>query len=377
MSEPEADAMPLDASMALADQILADAGWAPVRAVVGVGGTPLANDGRRFAFANLVCGHPPEGSRATYAGKEITKIPQAFAAVFGLDSADYPDTHHEAAAWLVEHVKFPAPMAGNPLSLESLDLGAPSLGADIVAAEDEAGENAGDAAKRISIEPDATHVDDPPAVDLGLDEGRGDCDGEGVASADVPFADAAIDADFSVFGGFDATPIAALEGEDLNLPELPMSEDRQAADCIDEAAMSMLHMLDHPDLLDEKFNLPEHHPEGMARIYGLDDLDRRKQIKIGAVGIVAARLVAGVEALVAEQPGEFAEVQGYVSTHLDKHTGLFNGTDTRAWDRFIALSDARQAIAAIEEHRKSATTFLISADRDAVEAFDPEAGWPD
>lgn len=114
------------------------------------------------------------------------------------------------------------------------------------------------------------------------------------------------------------------------------------------------------------------------RFIGLDDLDRVRRLRIGDVAAAAAVRIAAIEAATNERVGEFAAIQGYVTTHLDKHTGAFTGNDTVAWDRFIVLSDARAAISAIDDHRKRATAFLLAetTTRDDVVHFDPEACWP-
>lgn len=112
------------------------------------------------------------------------------------------------------------------------------------------------------------------------------------------------------------------------------------------------------------------------RFYGLDDLDRRRNLRIGDVAVKAAQLTTEVEAAANEQEGEYASVQGYVVTHLDPHTGAFTGGDQDAWQRFLALDGARRAKAAIEQSRKEKTTFLLFAEREQVEAFDVDSDWP-
>lgn len=95
--------------MARADEIMRAAGWTPTKLVMTAGGVPQINTHGRFAIANLVCGHPPEGAGAAFVVKDISKIPQDMAAELGLDPADYPDEPHEAAEWLVARYAAPAP----------------------------------------------------------------------------------------------------------------------------------------------------------------------------------------------------------------------------------------------------------------------------
>lgn len=105
--------MTLEESMARADEILRAAGWTPTKLMVTAGGEPQINTHGRFAIANLVCGHPPEGAGAAFVVKEVSKIPQGMAAELGLDPVDYPDEPHEAAAWLVARYAAPPPAPGS------------------------------------------------------------------------------------------------------------------------------------------------------------------------------------------------------------------------------------------------------------------------
>jgi hypothetical protein len=112
-----------DADMAEANRILSEAGWTvTVR-------PPWRGS---HCLPGMVGGVSPDGTPYV---KNFRAFPQADAVAHGLDPADYPDTYHEAAAWLVEHVK-PRPMAAvdNPLSMASLEPAeAPAEGADMAA----------------------------------------------------------------------------------------------------------------------------------------------------------------------------------------------------------------------------------------------------
>lgn len=118
-----------------------------------------------------------------------------------------------------------------------------------------------------------------------------------------------------------------------------------------------------------------------ARFYGLDDLDRVRRLRIGDVAASAAVRVNAIEAMVSEKTGEFAGIQGYVVSNLDKHTGAFTPQDEASlatYARFLELSEARNRIAAIDQRRKDATAYLLdeTRTREEVVAFDPEADWP-
>lgn len=118
---------------------------------------------------------------------------------------------------------------------------------------------------------------------------------------------------------------------------------------------------------------------GLDRFIGLDDLDRVRKLRIGDVAAAAALRIAAIEQEVNEREGEYAIVQGFVVTNLDKHTGAFTLQDDASKataHRYYELDAARARVANIDRVRKEATAFLLEATREEVEAFDPEAGWP-
>lgn len=114
------------------------------------------------------------------------------------------------------------------------------------------------------------------------------------------------------------------------------------------------------------------------RFIGLDDLDRVRSLRIGDVATEALRLTTMIEEAVSEQEGEFSNIQAYVVSHLDKHTGAFTPQDEASiatYGRFLELSSARSKIALIDARRKDATAFLIAAGRDDVVNFDVKAAF--
>lgn len=117
----------------------------------------------------------------------------------------------------------------------------------------------------------------------------------------------------------------------------------------------------------------EHELPPQDRFYGLDDLDRVRKLRIGDVAAEAATLVAEIEAEASEHEGEYAAVQAFVVTNLDKFTGAFTLQDPASIElskRFYELDAARGRIQSIERKRKEATAFLLTAERQQVVEFD-------
>ena len=100
---------------------------------------------------------------------------------------------------------------------------------------------------------------------------------------------------------------------------------------------------------------------------------------IGLVSTHAAILTAEIEAASGEQEGEYADLQSFVVTNLDKHTGAFTLQDAPSlmrYHRWSELDATRAAVRTIDRVRKERTAFLLSAERPEIEAFDPAAGSP-
>lgn len=123
--------------------------------------------------------------------------------------------------------------------------------------------------------------------------------------------------------------------------------------------------------------LAEEHPQdygGGAFIFG-DNLAHDRLVRQGQVVNIAADMIAGIKANTGWNDGEFAALQNHVLRHLDA-AGMYVGADAVTYSRFVELSDTQSRIRRIEAHRDTGVEFIRTADRDAVAAFDPEAGWP-
>ena len=327
--------------------ILAAAGWKP-------------HDGWNvYTRDTLVMGFQPDG--LAFHVKNWASIQEGHPQW----NADTPDTAEEAAAWLVERFK-PNPLTTEatlePLALQSEEVETPKDESNGETGEAQSDENSG----ALGAGRDELGADGDLSV--RLPSGLGDLDArsaEGVdASSDV-YAEHEraepdlIDADFTIedLGGQDDHADLILEGGDpWTAPELPAPEPEDFA----------------PDEIK-----PERESD-QARFYGLDDLGHVRSLRIGDVATEALRLTTMIEEIVSEQEGEFATIQAYVVSNLDKHTGAFTPQDDaskQTYGRFLELSSARSKIALIDTRRKDATAFLIKASRDEVVSFDVEAAF--
>ena len=238
---------------------------------------------------------------------------------------DYPDDPVGAAQWLVSlrAVKFTTEATLDPVAFQS---------EEVENLQDESNGETGE-------ETQAAEREGPGSTSELLDAG---CDGAAFSELEP------IDADFTI--------------EDLGGPDETLE----------------LPAPDPEDFAPEDF---AHDPEPEApqdRFIGLDDLDRVRSLRIGDVATEALRLTTMIEQAVSEQEGEFSNIQAYVVSNLDKHTGAFTPQDdaSRAtYGRFLELSSARSKIAKIDARRKDATAFLIAAGRDEVVSFDVQAAF--
>ena len=238
---------------------------------------------------------------------------------------DYPDDPVGAAQWLVSlrAVKFTTEATLDPVAFQS---------EEVENLQDESNGETGE-------ETQAAEREGPGSTSELLDAG---CDGAAFSELEP------IDADFTI--------------EDLGGPDETLE----------------LPAPDPEDFAPEDF---AHDPEPEApqdRFIGLDDLDRVRSLRIGDVATEALRLTTMIEQAVSEQEGEFSNIQAYVVSNLDKHTGAFTPQDdaSRAtYGRFLELSSARSKIALIDARRKDATALLIAAGRDEVVSFDVQAAF--
>lgn len=309
--------------------ILRDAGWKP-------------HDGWNvYTRDTLVMGFQPDGQ--AFHVKNWAAIQEGHPQW----TSDTPDTAEEAAAWLVARFAPPAPEA-NPLSLDALPF-------DMYEAPDEVPEHpeseaAGSAAEEVA-----------GAVDLG--DGAAAGEGEGIAE----HGDAS--------GGGTLQPYDGQDGSGYSERDYAFDADFEEAgeldDLLSDADLTELPAPEPEDFAPSEFT-PEPEPD-QARFYGLDDLDRVRSLRIGDVATEALRLTTMIEQIVSEAEGEFASIQAYVVSHLDKHTGAFTPQDDQSrqtYARFLELSSARSKITLIDQRRREATAQLLVADRDEVVAFD-------
>lgn len=123
-------------------------------------------------------------------------------------------------------------------------------------------------------------------------------------------------------------------------------------------------------------DVPVEHPKptdpGGVAYFG-DNIHTIKLAKLGRLSQIAR---AAKEAL---QEGwtteEFAEVQNYILSNTDD-IGTFIGAQER-YERFIWIADRQRAQSRIEVYREAREAELEAADRDGIEAFDPETNWPE
>lgn len=116
---------------------------------------------------------------------------------------------------------------------------------------------------------------------------------------------------------------------------------------------------------------PEEAPPPQDRFYGLDDLDRRRSLRIGDVVRISRAKQAEIALLMGDN--DFAAIQNAVLR--DTVDGLYRGpSDT--YDRFVELSRHQSAINRVKAAEADKVAFLESATRPDLEAFNPDADWP-
>lgn len=250
---------------------------------------------------------------------------------------DTPDEHHEAAAWLVEHAKARATLAQLPEEEES-------QGATLPAGEEETpvsqpgdgGDHVTDQAAPADSDLGVVHVSvetlaptDLPA-ELEVLEQSENLEPPEISDPGGSF----IDADFTI--------------EDLGGPEEP----EQLEGPIEDFAY------------DE--NAPAEDTSG-AFIFG----DNLHQMRTAAIGLV-------VQSALARLP------QNIDYARLSELRNFVMGVQEGRWPDDPAQRDELDTLEATERWRRGIETerdakvaFLIEATREQIEAFDPEAGWPE
>ena len=107
-------------------------------------------------------------------------------------------------------------------------------------------------------------------------------------------------------------------------------------------------------------------PQGQDRFFGLDDLDRRRNLRIGDVSVKAAMRAPAVDV------ARISELRNFTM-----------GVRERLWaddpakrEELDTLEATLRLAHAIGAARDAKIAYLLAATRDEVEAFDPEADWP-
>jgi hypothetical protein len=316
--------MDLSESQAEANRILRDAGWTPIPNPVWKGG---------YAVETFVGGLAPDG---------LTQYVKNWAQIKAGDplySADTPDEPHEAAQWLVDRY---APVAAKesspeepityvlaPVSEEGESLG------------DERETENGDYPEGVSgeIRDTVFREESGPRSDAP-DDGRNVAVGNG---SELP--EAAFDADFTIEDLGAEDELAEVEGADT-FAELPAPDPEDFAP---------------EELADEQ--APQ------DRFIGLDDLDRRRSLRIGDTIRHANTLM----------PAWSDVDQARLGTLRNFAMGVSEGRwndDPAQKVELDALETTLRRINEIKEARDQKVVFLERADRAGVEGFVVEEGWP-
>ena len=268
----------------------------------------------RYVVGDLVGGTDPKGESHI---KNVSAIKPGDPR-YGPDTPDEP---HEAAQWLVD--RFKAQQAANALHTETV-LEPPRI---VLDEPGELGEDSGDDAHGKASEPVAATADNADVGGAG-DRFEGDDRGQTAEyhrdrdeEFDAAVVSSPIDADFSE-----------------PLPELGQE-------------------------------LAEEHPEefgGAAFIFG-DNLDQRRTAAIGMVMQAALRRLP--------EPIDYAQLSELRNFTMGVSEGRWPDNAAKR-DELDALEEIERTRRKIEKHRDNKVAGLMSATREEIEAFDPEAGWP-
>tara|TARA_R110000868_G_scaffold300642_3_gene561094 strand:- start:5922 stop:6974 length:1053 start_codon:yes stop_codon:yes gene_type:complete len=342
-----------------AADILREAGWAPHDAW------------QVYTRDTLVMGFQPD--RLAFHVKNWAKVQPGDRAY----SEDTPDTPEEAASWLV------ALFNVNPLSTEAtLEPVAVLSEAEETAAHEsdsETGEEAdGDGATAPGVVYEGGDSGGLEQVDLGYsDTGRS---GSGVVAFAADGDEAGGDAEEE---NFDVSNGESIGGElahgsggdvsDADFEAIFEEAPDLGAELLDDEAFAHGE-LPAPDPLDfapdEIEPEPEHSPG--AFIFG-DNLAHDRIIRIGQLSEHATDLIAAAKSGYSDN--EHDAVRSHVVTNMNE-AGAYVGGRQDLFDRFIELETVTGLIRRIEIYRDERQDFIRSADRDAVAAFEPAAGWP-
>ena len=116
---------------------------------------------------------------------------------------------------------------------------------------------------------------------------------------------------------------------------------------------------------------PEEAPPPQDRFYGLDDLDRRRSLRIGDVVRISRLKQAEIALLMGDD--DFAAIQNAVLR--DTVDGFYKGPPD-IYATFVELSRHKSAINRVKAAEADKVAFLEAATRPDLEAFNPDADWP-
>lgn len=324
--------------------ILRDAGWTP-HPEWGV-----------YTRGTLVMG----GIAGSFHVKDYARIPPGHP----LHSADTPDEPHEAAAWLVARFTpavdlgfdlggggFGEAGEGAEYHIEDDFILAAQRGASALALQSEEGENLGHESNGETGE-----AFERRAEDLGRDASAG-TDGAEEQAAEPEFtvdesgsepeaqevSSDPIDADFTI--------------EDLGSEDLLTDDDFE------------LPAIEGADLPEEEAPEPAAPEPPQDRFYGLDDLDRRRSLRIGDVIRYANGLMPR---WLPEDDARLATLRNFAM-----------GVSEKRWDdnpanqaELNALETTIRRINEIKNARDDKVAFLEGASREEIEDFAVERDWP-
>lgn len=306
--------------------ILADAGWAP------------HPEWRLYTRDTRVAGITPDGTSLNVKNwAMITPDDPRY-------GPDTPDTAEEAAGWLVAWHNARAVVMTTDATLDPISLSGMSeaeLAPPAEPEQDSAHEGDGETGEEAeSCESSVSLVSDDSRTEPACDE-RAATDGvleRAGALGDRPEWES--DADFG-----------ATDAEFAEFPpELFATELGQ-------------------EIAEEH---PEEAPPPQDRFFGLDDLDRRRSLRIGDVVRISRAKQAEIAALMSVH--DFAAIQS--SVVRDTKDGRYIGPQA-TYDLFVELSRHQSAINRVKAAEADKVAFLEAATRPDLEAFDPEAGWPE
>lgn len=293
-----------------AAEILSEAGWQPMPGWAA------------YQRGSAVGGIDPGG---TARWKVIDMIPDGHP----LYGPDTPDTHEEAAAWLVAHAK--------------------ALGV-----------------RTVTVGVGAAPADAAPAVASERTQGRPESEPELVVAL-AP----------------DSVPVSVVRGDLIAPRKTPGAEDAEYESLVDLTALPAPTPppVEGPgELLAIGEEIKDFAPDenvdaGIAQFIFGDNLALDRLVRQGQVATRSAELIEEARAVSRFDLAEFTALQSYVVSNLDA-AGGFTGDGAR-YARFVELSDVQGVIRNVEGERDAKIDFLRTAGREAVACFDPLAGWPE